>query len=200
MDVILSTAYIPPIIYCKNLALNNAIIEGAENFQKQSFRNRCVILTANGKEELIVPVKHYGKTEIPIKEKEISYAENWQLKHWRSITSAYNHSPYFEYYKDEFKEIIMRKEKFLFDLNYQLLSLIVKNLEIKLPLINEVWNRNYINTLDLRNEIHPKIGIENSSKIYMQVFINKFGFTPNLSIIDLLFNVGPDSLLKLLEN
>ena len=197
MQVLLSTAYFPPIIYFQYLTQSNCVIEGNENFQKQSYRNRCIILSANGIEQLVIPVKHQDTNKTPIKEQEISYAENWQIKHWRSITSAYNHAPFFEFYKDDIHAILTSKTPLLFDLNHALLKLITSNLQIKRPIISENWEFFSENILDKRNEIHPKLNMELSAEKYHQVFNRKFGFTKNLSILDLLFNIGPDAHIYL---
>jgi len=200
MQILLSTAYFPPITYFKYLIEGTCIIEANENFQKQSYRNRCAILTANGKEQLVIPVKHQEKSTNSIREQRVSYAENWQIKHWRSITSAYNHSPFFEFYKDEISSIFFNKYDLLFDLNHNLLALLTKFLQIKMPSISEEWERFPHSIVDMRNEIHPKIKTEIKLNTYHQVFISKFGFSPNLSILDLLFNLGPDAHIYLLMN
>jgi hypothetical protein len=199
MQVLLSTAYFPPIIYFQYLIQSNCVLEGNENFQKQSYRNRCSILSANGIEHLVIPVKHQEKTKISIKEQEISYAENWQIKHWRSIISAYNHAPFFEFYKDDIQAILMSKIPMLFDLNNALLNLITSNLQIKMPTISENWEKLSANFIDKRNEIHPKLNNDLSAETYHQVFNRKFGFTKNLSILDLLFNIGPDAHIFLIQ-
>lgn len=197
MQVLLSTAYFPPIIYFQYLIQSNCVIEGNENFQKQSYRNRCVILSANGIEQLVIPVKHQDNTKYRIREQEISYAENWQIKHWRSIISAYNHAPFFEFYKDDIHAILMSKIPLLFDLNHALLNLITSNLQIDMPTISDNWENNSEYFLDKRNEIHPKQVNDLSAETYHQVFNRKFGFTKNLSILDLLFNIGPDAHIYL---
>ena len=137
--------------------------------------------------------------KIAVQYQEISYTENWQIKHWRSITSAYNHAPFFEFYKDEIYSILMEKNIYLFELNYKLIKIITSNLEIKLPGISLNWEKLPSNYIDKRNEIHPKREHDENYINYNQVFSRKFGFTSNLSILDLLFNLGPDAHLYLLE-
>ena len=200
MKVLLSTAYFPPIIYFNYLIQQDCTIEGFENFQKQSYRNRCNILTANGTEQLIVPIKHHKFEFVPIQEQEISYAENWQIKHWRSIISAYNHAPFFEFYKDDLNAILMQKYLLLFELNQSLLKLTLANLQLNTPSISNKWELEPTDFIDKRNAIHPKNENESISQNYHQVFSKKFGFTPNLSILDLLFNLGPEAHLFLLKN
>jgi len=199
MQILLSTAYFPPILYFKYLIQNDCIIEGNENFQKQSYRNRCCILGANGIEQLVIPIKHNDKNKSLIREQEISYAENWQIKHWRSIISAYNHAPFFEFYKDDIETILMMKIPLLFDLNQMLLNLITSNIQIEMPTISKNWEKLSANFIDKRNEIHPKLNEEMVTQTYHQVFKKKFGFTQNLSILDLLFNLGPEAHLFLLH-
>lgn len=189
-SVILSTAYLPNIHWFSEFVKSDDVtIEACEFFEKQSYRNRCEILTANGKLSLTIPLKRQSDKEI-ISGKKISYAENWQIKHWRAITSAYKNSPYFEYFEDEFKSFYEHKHEFLLNYNTDLLKLILKTLRIKKNILftNEYSANNEPG--DLRSKIHPKEFSELPFPAYTQVFSDKFGFVPNLSVIDLLFNKG----------
>ncbi len=174
--------------------MNNAtvLLEAHEHYEKQSYRNRCEILTSNGKLSLSIPLKKKSDKEL-VSQKEISYAENWQINHWRTITSAYKNSPYFEYFEDEFKVFYTDRFELLFDYNLQLIQLVLKLLKIKKEIkITSEFNQTF-SGIDLRTKIHPKnteeiTGVPTSP--YHQVFSDKFGFIKNLSIIDLLFNEG----------
>ncbi|MCD4773635.1 MAG: WbqC family protein [Bacteroidales bacterium] len=195
--ILLSTAYLPPIEYF-NYLLNsdNQIIEKHETYKKQTYRNRCYILSSNGKQALTIPInKQYGN-HTKINEITISYTENWQQIHWRSIESAYNSSPFFLFYKDKFEEFYQKKHKYLFDHNNDCLKLIFNFLDIEIsPDFTSEFIKNPKNILDFRNSISPKTPFQTKQyKIYSQVFAEKNGFTPNLSLIDLLFNTGPEAI------
>lgn len=171
-------------------------IEAHENYIKQSYRNRCHVLTAQGVQPLSIPVRHgNSKIKTPVTEIEIDYSQKWQLVHWRTIQAAYGRAPYFEFYSDYIKAIYERQPKYLFELNVELLKLYLKLLKLSRPLnFTEVYQTEApANVLDLRNRIHPKIYPDNLHvKPYTQVFGKQFA--PELSIIDLLFTQGPASL------
>ena len=192
--VLLSTAYLPPVSYFSALLNNETIlIEKHENFIKQTYRNRCKILSANGVLTLSIPLQKNAVKEL-ITEKKISYAENWQIKHWRAIISAYKNSAYFEYFEEEFKPFYFEKHEFLFDYNLELIKTILKLLRIKKEIsFTNDYKKDFSGTglrsLTPKQETrNPKPEIIN--KEYYQVFSDKFGFIPNLSVIDLLFNKG----------
>lgn len=197
MKVLLSTAYLPNIQYMFYVINSeNVSIEKHENYIKQSYRNRTRILTANGVLDLVIPVK---KTDnLNISNIEISYQENWQIKHWRAITSAYKNSPYFDFFEQEINELYTIRPVRLFDYNLLQLNTILKLLRIKknIQLTNE-YVKESIDQLDMRYLIHPKLdyksdiqSTETISKSYYQTFGDKFPFCPNLSILDLIFNQG----------
>ena len=202
--VLLSSLYLAPIqYYSKLFRAEKAIIETDDNYQKQSYRNRCVIAAANGAMHLSIPVE---KPEYKCKMKDIRIAEhgNWQHLHWNAIISAYNSSPFFDYYKDDFAHFYENKIAFLFDLNEQLRSLICNLLDIETPTIHttDFIKITSPDIADLREAIHPKkdwqkIDHHFEAKSYYQVFADKNGFVANASIIDLLFNMGNESRLYL---
>lgn len=198
---VFSSCYLPPIVYFKHwITANEIVIDVNEFFVKQTYRNRCTILGADGKLDLIVPI-HKRNSKQLMKEVKISYDDNWKKNHWKSIESAYRSSPYFEFYEDEFFGFYHEKNyELLVEFNMDLIRLILKLLkkqdEFEL-------SKNYVEqtdgVIDFRNEISPKNKSLNEFKQpeYIQVFSDKLGFQKNLSIIDLLFNEGPNSLAYL---
>ena len=204
--ILLSTAYFAPVRYFSKLAVYPEIyIEQHENFVKQTYRNRTVILGANGPISLIVPVEKGRQQKIRIKDLRIAYDEEWQRNHWRTIFSAYNSSPFFEYYADDVEMFFRKKHEFLFDFNQQITETILEILEIPVRLkLTEDFEQISENCLNFREQISPKVHLINPdphfmAEPYTQVFVEKFGFVPDLSILDLLFNEGP-SALEILEN
>ena len=198
MNVILSTAYWPNILYF-SILLNaeEVVIEQHETFSKQTYRNRTEILSANGILPLSIPIQH-GSSKQETKNVRISYSDNWQMRHWRAITSAYRNSPYFEFFEDEIKPFYTEKTEYLLQYNLQQLITIRKILktDLKWDLSNE-YQREYLSYKDLRDEIHPKIKTSLNAKAtepYYQTFGEKFGFVANLSLLDLLFNTGLESV------
>lgn len=195
--VVVPVGYFAPVaVYAAMFSSDKIVFEQHENFVKQTIRSRCEIYGANGKQLLSVPVEK-RRNHIPIMDLQISYKEDWQKIHWRSIVSAYRNSPYFEYYTDELQPVFETKTELLFDLNMSLHKIIMKLLKAE---INYEFTETYVpdygnNVLDLRNEktLYPQF------YQYSQVFEERHGFIPNLSILDLLFNAGPDSLKILLD-
>ncbi len=199
------TAYLAPVnLYQVLCSENKLYIDDKEYFDKSSFRNRCQILTANGTMELIIPVVKGASSQTLIKDVRIAEHDNWQLRHWRSIKAAYSSSPFFEYYEDDFLPFYTQKWDFLWDFNVELERLILSLLSIEKSPVYSGFEQ--INIVDLKSQIHPKsleVGFYLSNqfsenlKPYYQVFDRKFGFKPNLSIVDMLFNLGPESILYL---
>jgi hypothetical protein len=193
-----STAYFPPLIYFKQmLRFESIFFEVYENYSKQSYRNRCEILSPNGIQILSIPVLKISGEKQLIKDVKIDYKTNWQALHLKSIKTAYLSSPFFEYYIDSLLPYFKKKTQFLIDYNYQITNTLLTELQIKKKLkLTERFSLHSEHT-DFRNSIHPKIRFSeeelNKFKPYTQVFFDKFNFIPNLSILDLLFNEGPDS-------
>lgn len=188
--VLLSTAYLPNVHYLSQVInCDTIVIEKHENFVKQTYRNRCDIVTANGKLSLSIPLIKQGDKEL-ISDKKISYAEDWQKQHWRTIVSAYKNSPYFEFFEDEFKPFYENQFEFLLDYNTQLLQTVLHILRIKKQIeFTQTFELNSTQAIDLRalSDIQKN---DINVKPYYQVFADKFGFTPNVSCLDALFNVG----------
>ncbi len=205
--VILSTAYLPPIQYfAKILAHSKVFIEVQETYSKQSYRSRCTILSCNGPLSLTIPVVKANGNNTSIKDIEIDYSTNWQKNHWKAIESAYRTSVYYDFVADLITPFYSKKEKFLLDLNRKLTFEVLKFIGIDKSLINSIdFIKEYpIDIDDFRNSIHPKQQFQQIDKNfspskYYQVFNDRFNFYPNLSIIDLLFNEGLNSI-KVIEN
>jgi hypothetical protein len=190
-NVLIELHHLPSIAYFNVLyKANKIVIEKRENFIKQSYRNRCHINSAQGLNVLTVPLTNkHGK--VLITDIKIDYNQKWLNHHWRTIQSAYGNAPFFEYYSSDLHDTLFKKFNFLYDLNYNLLSMCLKWLKWeKILTETESFNKTSEGVLDLRNVINCKKVDENLKTIpYTQVFGNKF--VPNLSIIDLVFCSGP---------
>jgi hypothetical protein len=194
--VLLSSAYFPPVSYfVKIIQSNQVFIEAHENYLKQTYRNRCVILSANGPINLVVPIKHGPDLKTGIEEISIIYEQDWQRLHYRAIESAYRNSPYYDFYISDLMQFFKTEYAQLLELNTQILQTIFSILNISIPILNtSEYQKDSDIIKDFRYAISPKNGspVFNFKK-YHQVFDDKYGFTPNLSILDLLFNMGPDT-------
>lgn len=192
--VLLPIFYLPPISWFSVFldSENEIIFEQFENFPKQTYRNRAVIYGANGKLPLIVPIKHTGKREM--KDIEIAFAEDWQKLHWKSIKTAYQSTPYFEYYEDKLKMIFEEKPQLLIDFNLKALKVIIDILKTKKDF---TFTEEYFKSpeaLDFRDKFSAKMESKIQFPEYYQSFSGKNGFLQDLSILDLICNIGPESL------
>lgn len=175
---------------------SNIEFEVCETFQKMSFRNRMVVAGSNGLVHLSVPLEKGRDQKQLIKDIRISYSLPWQQQHWRTIESCYNRSPFYEYYRDWLETFFTRKPVFLLDLNREILEWLVKVLK---PSGQVSETQNFIleyptGVTDLRSRWRPKSFQDEGSAIrYLQVFEDRIGFQPNLSILDLLFCTGPQA-------
>lgn len=188
--------YLPPIEYFSRIIEHKEklILENAEHFQKQSYRNRASIHSPNGRLDLIVPVIKGSKSHTIVKDVRISYDFQWQRLHWLSMQTSYRSSAFFEYYEDELARFYENKWDFLFDYNEELLHLILGFLKLNIKYsYTGSFEKNYSDMDDYRNSIHPKRTSSVKMHTYFQVFEERNGFLTNLSIIDLLFNQGPQS-------
>ena len=201
MNFLLGTSYAGNLDYFSCIKNSkNIAIDLNEFFHKQSFKNRCQIYGANGLLNLTVPIQRKAGRN-PVKDIKIEYSFNWQKVHWKSLESSYRSSPYFEYYEHYFFSFYKNeKPKFLIDFNNSVFETVLKilDLDIQLAYTNS-YEKSMDNFTDNRNLIHPKLKPTSnfSDKKYYQVFQEKFGFIPNLSIYDLIFNEGPSSVLYL---
>ena len=204
MQILLSSAYLPPVQYFAHLQSAEQVwIEQYDHYQKQTYRNRCVIAAPDGPLSLIVPIEKPITQKAFMRDIRISDHGNWRHLHWNAIESAYNHTPFFEYYKDDFRPFYEKKFDFLVDYNEQLCQLVCQLIDIDTSFQRtESYVAEPSNTIiDLRDAIHPKKEVMNDASFsavpYYQVFQERLGFLPNLSIIDLLFNMGPEAILVL---
>lgn len=197
---LLSSVYFGPVQWFQKLnRFETCIIEQYDNFVKQTYRNRCVIATANGIQVLSIPVERFDELKCQMKDVRISDHANWRHVHWHAILSAYGESPFFELYQDEIRPFFERRWKFLLDFNLDITQKICELLDIqpKMSLSLE-YLKNHPN--DFRETIRPKHPLPDpdfASKEYYQVYRQKNGFQPNLSILDLLFNEGNESIFYL---
>ncbi|AZI22433.1 hypothetical protein EIH07_04940 [Chryseobacterium taklimakanense] len=194
MKILLPIFYLPPVSWFSVFLDQDSevVFEQYENFPKQTYRNRANIYGANGKLSLIIPIHHNGKRAM--KDIEISYSENWQHLHWKSIKNAYQSSPYFEFYEDHLKQIFDSEEKSLIKFNLRALEIILKLLKTeKAYSLNDEFARNPAE-INYREKFSAKQPPEFEMEEYYQTFSDKLGFLADLSILDLLCNKGPESL------
>jgi|SRR5690606_18582755 len=195
-QLLLPAFYLPPISYFHVIQQSeqSLLLERFEHYPKQTYRTRTKIASANGVLDLIVPIVHGRKEHVPMKDVRINYDFDWQRLHWLSLQTAYRSSAYFEYYEDDFARFYEQKQEFLFDFNVEQLQLLLKCLKINR---STAFTETYTTKgegIDYREAIHPKKpSLLTHPKPYYQVFEDKNGFLPDLSIVDLLFNQGPQS-------
>lgn len=202
MQSVIEIQFFPPIPVMALLFNSDKILfENEENYQKRSYRNRCKILSANGTEVISIPLQK-GKNEQKIKDVIISYDQAWDKKLITKIKSAYGKSPFYEHYSGLLFQVLSTRYKYLNELNFACFSWIMDSLQSKKGFIlTEEYLKTYPNeTCDLRNVFSPlkKEGkFCNLDYSYPQVFEHKFNFIPDLSVIDIIFNCGPESRLIL---
>ena len=206
--VILSTTYFGPVQWYQKLNVADVVlVEAHENYCKQTYRNRCVIATANGAQALTVPVERPADIDLnrcPIRDLRISDHGRWRQLHWNALQSAYSESPFFEYYADDLHPFFDRHYEFLFDFNMEICETLCSLLDVR-PTIK--LTTEYVRHADLGEEFadfrdsivpkHPQPDPLFTPRRYYQVFATKHGFLPNLSILDLLFNMGPEGIFLL---
>ncbi len=204
MTSLLSTAYLPPIQWFTHLLDGAVCIEMCENFVKQTYRNRCEIDSPQGRLALSIPVeKGRGASQL-IRDVRISDHGNWRHQHWNALVSTYAATPFFDYYADDFRPFYERKFDYLADFNMQLTDLCCQLIDLQpdLSITSQYAKTVDDNRLcDCRQLISPKNDCATDPDFrvvpYYQAFSSRHGFLPNLSIVDLLFNMGPESLIVL---
>ena len=184
-------AYFPSITYVAKLLQQPPTFCLYSHYQKQTYRNRCSIYGANGKLNLSIPIEHQKlgvhQSDIDVR---IKVQENWKINHWRSLEAAYRSSPFFEFYEDELKEVFFSETDKLMDFNLTLMKVIFEWLSIE---ENHTFSEKYIPLNDEEEQlIVAKKNKPATLPAYTQVFESKHGFIPDLSVLDLIFNLGPE--------
>lgn len=199
---LLQSTYFGPVQWYQKLyRYDSILIEQHDTYQKQTFRNRCVIATTNGLQALTVPVEAPGE-RCTMKEVRISDHNQWRRVHWNALQSAYSESPFFEYYQDDIRPFFEKKYDYLIDFNEAIRQKICELIDIepKVEYTKEFISSTPSTIADYREVIHakhPQPDADFTPKRYWQVFERKHGFQPNLSILDLLFNMGTESVFYL---
>jgi hypothetical protein len=192
--VLLEIQYLPPVQYFALLAKHGTLyLEQHEHYKKGSYRNRCHIAAVNGVQRLSIPLQKGKNQQQPIREVRIAYDEAWRPQHWQAIQTAYGNSPFFEHYADILMPFYKgEKYEFLWDWNYDLFLLLLKILKINIEIkITTHFESKPVSALDFRDVVSPKKMNIYEAVYYPQVFEDRLGFLPNLSILDLLFCTGP---------
>ena len=204
MNALLSTAYLPPISFFHLLKKHkNVLLEAHETFSKQTYRNRCKIMTGNGVLSLTIPVVKPQGNRTLTKDIRIDNSVKWAKEHSRAVESAYRASPFYEFLSDYFNQYFEKEWKFLWDYNLSIIETVTNLLDLNINIKEtESFQKEIQETADYRNEISPKKKFEigrltKQNNIYHQVFADRFGFTADLSIVDLLCNCGMESVLYL---
>ncbi|MBQ4915709.1 WbqC family protein [Maribacter sp. MMG018] len=193
---LLHPAYFPNIAFFSVFINDKTIWETQDNFQKQTYRNRAYICTDRGRHMLSIPIIH-GKTEKGrqlYKDVKIDNSYSWQRQHWRTLETAYRTSPFFEFYEDEIKPIYEKKFKFLMDINLESIALICEALQLQMPDAKTSTFELNPKEEDFRFLINAKQSVNYTADHYTQVFGERHGFIPNTSILDALFNLGPNTV------
>ncbi|WP_420602307.1 WbqC family protein [Flagellimonas sp.] len=197
MSTLVHPTYFPSIATFAVIVQNDVVWEAHDNFQKQTYRNRCYICTDRGKHMLNIPIKHVGGNEgrQKYKDVEIDNSSHWQKQHWRTLETAYRTSPFFEFYEDDLRPLFKNPTHSLFDFNVKTINVVCECLGLN---TSEKFTKTYENTpsdiLDARFLVEAKKPLSFKPMLYSQVFEERHSFVPNLSILDLLFNEGTNTL------
>jgi hypothetical protein len=195
MSVLLTTAYCPPGSYLTEaMQAEDIVIEASETYPKQTNRNHCAIFGPNGRQILTIPVIRTNGNHTVTRDILISAHQPWQQNHWRSIETAYNNSPFFLYYQDHFTRFYTRNYKFLLDFNLDILHVLLEILNHHSTIrLTDNYCKVFPEGKDFRQTFGTKQQISATSPPYTQVFESRHGFIPGLSILDILFNLGPET-------
>jgi hypothetical protein len=196
MKIILHPTYFPNIAHFVAMANAKEItFEMDDSFLKQTYRNRTYIYGANGKLALNIPVIHSQKNRQKYRDVKIFNEEKWQSLHWKSLLSAYRTSPFFEYYEDELQPLFTESTDYLLEFNFKSIEVICDCLQLELNTTKtEIYQKTVEDKTDFRYLVNAKKETPQQFENYTQVFSNKHGYIPNLSILDLLFSEGPNAL------
>lgn len=207
-SVLLSSTYFGPIQWYQKLYRHECCyIEKYDHFIKQTYRNRCQIATTQGVQTLSIPIEKFDTPKCLMRDVRISDHANWRHVHWNALVSAYGESPFFEFYEDDIRPFFTKKWTFLYDFNLEITMKMCGLLDIQ-PAIEQTssyrstddWHAQSAETADLRDAIRPKHPLPDGAftpRPYYQVYAWKHGFIPNLSILDLLMNMGNEAVLYL---
>jgi len=208
--VLLQTTYFGPVQWYQKLhRYDHVLIEQYDSYQKQTYRNRCVIATANGLQTLTVPIEHdkLSMKSVALKTKDLRISDHnqWRRIHWNALQSAYSESPFFEYYADDIRPFFEKKYPFLTDFNEEICQTMCRLLDIRTHVeytteyhaIESNASPPYSDFREIIHAKHPQPDVDFQPKKYWQVFQYKYGFQANLSILDLLFCMGPESIFYL---
>ena len=202
-SALLSSTYFGPVQWYQKLnKYDTCLIEQHDHFVKQTYRNRCVIAATNGLQTLSIPVEKFEGAKCEMRDVRISDHANWRHQHWYALQSAYGESPFFEYYEDDIRPFFERKWDFLYDFNWEITLKMCELIDI-MPCMRRTASYELEpseGVIDFRETIrpkHPGRDDEFSPRTYYQVYQQKYGFQPNLSVLDLLFNQGNESVLFL---
>ena len=211
MQALLSSTYFGPVQWYQKLCRHERVfVERYDSYRKQTYRNRCVIAAANGPQTLTVPVERQaGGQRLLTRDVRISDHGNWRHQHWHALMSAYSESPFFDYYADDLRPFFERRWEFLYDFNEAIRATLCELLDIHpdvQPTTHYVAAEGPMaaeeaTAIDLREAIdpkHPEPDPDFDPRPYYQVFQARHGFIPNLSVLDLLFNMGPEGIFWLL--
>ncbi|MBL7472166.1 WbqC family protein [Robertkochia sediminum] len=197
MRHLLHPAFFANVAHFVAMAKGPFVFEKEDNYQKQTYRNRTYIYSANGVQMLSVPIKHSGNPQGHQKYKDVILEDNfdWKKQHWKTIQTAYRTSPFFEYYEDELIPFFEKKHHRLYDMNLESIELLAEIMQMDLEFeYTGSFEKTPSETADQRPLINAKSGVDHGFSSYTQVFGDRHGFIPNLSILDLLFNEGPNAL------
>ncbi len=197
MNILIHPSYFPNIATFSALVQNEVCWEVQDNYQKQTYRNRCYICNDLGRHILSIPIRHVGGEQGRQKYKDVLIENDyaWQRQHWRTLQTAYRTSPFFEFFEDDLAPLFEREQKYLLDFNLKTIEFICSCLQIDSPILKtQIYEVDPSGVFDARFLVKRKydLGVDNTK--YIQVFGNRHGFVENVSTLDLLFNEGTNAL------
>ena len=198
---LLSATYFGPVQWYQKLNRHRCVIEQHDHYMKQTYRNRCVIASANGPQTLTVPIVRYDTPKCAMRDIRISDHGEWRHLHWQALVSAYGETPFFEYYADDLRPFFEKSYSWLLDLDLDIMHTVCGLLDVRPSVsLSETYMQAADGQTDMRDAIrpkHPAADSEFTPRPYYQVRAARHGFLPNLSVLDLLFNEGPEGIFWL---